>query len=374
MTRMPGEISIESVGLFTERFSGLAALQTYLASRENEACESGSTFCFPDPVHSVHVRPNRPDKIEREDRSILNDISILVVNATGDAIAGLPSDSAPEQFGDAPIFIGSDGAEHSFTALNSVVRENQAPESVYARLGYIRDRANPIDMLRFLSTNPVYHASKQLRTHGGAYPIRAASLSGLVALEESISYLEEIPSKSAIVIAAGNMRSFDSLVTFNKLGLISLSEPRRGPSLSYGAVCLLLCRRSRDVASRFARVLAVKSFYLPDSHASVESWRRTFDDALDRVGRPDTVVLYSIGVPSADQAERTALAQLIPEVPVHAYKRTFGYTGKANNLLDLAAVMADPAIEPGKKVLITGAGLGYGVGYIAIEKGRNATN
>jgi hypothetical protein len=70
-----------------------------------------------------------------------------------------------------------------------------------------------------------------------------------------------------------------------------------------------------------------------------------------------------------DQADLAAARQVFPDIPRKAYKGIFGYTGKANNLLDLISAILDPSIPAGAKVVLLGAGIEYGLGYIACRKG-----
>ena len=362
--------TIHAFGIFTEHFSHVSDLSACLAA---EGERLGSAKFEPpagiDPFAQMRVRPLHADRIEREDRSVLNDISVLILNAIDDAFTDDASID-DSRFLDVPLLIGSDGAEHDFSALAAVVRDCGTEDDVFAKLGGMRERVNPLEMLRSLSTNGAYHASKRLQLHGGAYPLRAASLSGLVALEESISLLKCGASREAIVIAAGNMRSLDSLATFDKLGLLTNGALKGGVPLSYGAACFLLSRE-KSQSSQLATLLGAKSLYMPDTAPGIESWTRLFSDCHSTIGVPNVAVLYSIGIPISDREEKAALLKVFGDIRTTAYKRIFGYTGKANTLLDIAAVLTDSSIQPGERVLIAGAGLGYGLGYVVLEKNAN---
>lgn len=370
MVNVPSDFYILSAGLFTERFSELAGLRIHLtaAAQSRKPLLPRLASDPLDAAQRITVKLVHPDRIQREDRSVLNTISTLVLNAVEDAVQNLRGECSPDSFADAPIFIGSDGPEHDFSALAMLVHDTQAVDSVYTRLGDLRTRTNPLELLRSLTTNAAYHASKRLGSHGGAYPLRAASLSGLVALEEALSTLECGAATKAIVIAAGNMRSVDSLVTFNKLGLISNGEQGGKVIPSFGAACLLLQRglKANDLA--FARVLSAGSFFEPSFSFGSHVWGQMFDHILSTHGSPDILVSYGIGMTEMDRMEESAATKAFPEIPRVSYKGAFGYTGKANNLLDLVAAISDPAVGAGKTVLITGAGLGYGVGFILLEK------
>lgn len=358
-------VYIESVGLSCENFAGLSALRTRDAAQAPpRPAQLAGSF----DQARVRLRP----EIDREDRSILNTVSTLVVNAVDDAVAGLPEGQPLAAFAQAPVFIGSDEAEHNFGALHSVVGDESGEGSVYARLAGLSQRVNPLELLRQLSTNPAYHASKRLRAQGGAYPLRAASLSGLVAAEEAISWLAEGRGETAAVVAGCNMRSFDALLSFSKLGILKGRSEGAGVVVSYGAACLLLSRRAQAARTALGAILAARSYFMPEAHGDHGTWEKMYRQAVQDWGRPDVVVRYSIGASAIDKAERDALEAVLPGTPTRCYKPLFGYTGKANNLLDLAAALTDETIAPASRILIAGVGMGYGIGCLLVEKGGAA--
>ncbi len=103
----------------------------------------------------------------------------------------------------------NEAIENSFSAVEnfSQAHRNEQDNICWEELGKIKENLNPLDMLRLLSTNPLYHVSKALGLHGGGYPIRRMSLSGLTALEEAY-YSLPIREERALVL--GTVRGFYS--------------------------------------------------------------------------------------------------------------------------------------------------------------------
>ncbi len=115
-------------------------------------------------------------------------------------------------------------------------------------------------------------------------------------------------------------------------------------------------------------MLAAETAFAPDSFMTSATWEQALASARQRGPAPDVIVTYANSAAGSDPAEEEALARVFPGVPTRNYKRHFGYTGKANNLLDLAAALADDGVAPGSVVLLDGQGFGFGVGYLTVKK------
>ena len=85
------------------------------------------------------------------------------------------------------------------------------------------------------------------------------------------------------------------------------------------------------------------------------------------------IFAYLNGAHLLNATEDEALALHYPGVPIRSYKPLLDYTGKPNNLLDLAAVLVDRSVPDGTVVMINGTGFGWGVGCITLRKGGGAT-
>ena len=304
--------------------------------------------------------------IGREDRATLNDLSTGVLNAISDALRH-SGDAWMGATENVAVFTGTDSAELTFNTVGSLVE--RAGDEAIERLGELKGMSNPITMLRLLSTNSTYHVSKRFGAQGGGYPNQSMSLSGLCALEDAVHTLRAGSGERAVVVASGNMRSFDSLVMFGKLGLLDEVVERQQVDPSYGAAALVLDRADmEDGPAPLAEVLAVHTLYSPEPFVAPDTWRTLFAAARERHGLPDLIVTYANGSRQLEDSETAARREVFGAVATRNYKRYFGYTGKANNLLDLAATLADDSVAVGSTVLLCGAGFGYGIGYILVRK------
>lgn len=165
------------------------------------------------------------------------------------------------------------------------------------------------------------------------------------------------------------MTSADNVAAFEKMGLLRTTSHLVGIVPAFGAVGAVVERTPRDGSTPYAQVLDVHSLYKPDTSVSSADWARLFGlfRREDVLGVPH-VVLYQNGEPSLGKAERNAVQHAWPNAVVHAYKPYVGYTGRANNLIDLVLAIADPAIPIGAPVLVNGIGVASGLGAILVRK------
>ncbi|WP_342627788.1 hypothetical protein AAC691_17075 [Nguyenibacter vanlangensis] len=364
-------VFIHSIGVHAERCSGLAALAQAVNMRESPSTTPASVYAAP----SITLGAAALAAIAREDRSTLSPHTVASLNAMADALSGnVPGNDAADQAANddhenVPVFTATDSAEYGFTSLCGLMAKYPGREALMNHLGEIRDYGNPLNMMRLLSTNTLYHASKRLEAHGGGYPIRAMSLSGLCALEDAWrEIMTDRAPNGAAVVASGNMRSFDALVAFGKMGLVGKDEEPGQIDPTFGAAALMLSAQDHPYA--LAEIIDASSLFAPEPWPQAATWKKLFTRAKEQCGTPDIIVAYRNGAPLLDAAEREALAAIYPDVPQKAFKNLIGYTGKPNNLLDLAAILVDATVPPGALIMINGAGLGWGVGCITLRKIR----
>jgi len=138
---------------------------------------------------------------------------------------------------------------------------------------------------------------------------------------------------------------------------------------AYGAAALVIdSAAAQDGPAPIAEVLAVQTQFAPEPFVTVQTWKTLFAAARERHGLPDLIVTYANGSRQLEESETAARNAVFGPIPTRNYKRYFGYTGKANNLLDLAATLADDSIPVGATVLLCGAGFGFGIGYLLVRK------
>ncbi len=360
---MAQNLYITAVGIHSERVAGVRALTDAVAAGRSPVAAGGRYSRM-----TARLDPRLMPFVSREDRSILTDISISVLNALADAHPP-PCALWSEDHQDLLIYGATDALEFDLTPLVTLALKNGTSEATIQRLGDLKGLVNPLSMLRHLSTNTTYHVSKLLRARGGGCPTRSMSLSGISALEDAALELgDSSAAPCAVVFASGNMRGFDHVLVFDKLGLFDARGGQPGIDPSYGSAALFLERRSERPPEPLAELLAVDTGFAPLSFGTAESWQKHLESARRHGCAPDVIVTYANNPAGVDAAESEALEKVFPGIPTRNYKKLFGYTGKANNLLDLAAALVDPSVAPGSVVLIDGQGFGFGLGTLLVRK------
>ncbi|HGL6716527.1 beta-ketoacyl synthase [Burkholderia contaminans] len=320
-----------------------------------------------------YVRANLPfplvQRMAREDRSLLNPGSRLALQVAAEAFdaasAGRPyTDEERERFA---VFTGVEGEDATMAVLTPLHARHGLDGCGY--FGEVKADLNPLDMLRLLTTNALYQISKLFALRGEGYPLQRMSLTSLCALEEAHRQIEGGAIDRAVIAAVGDMTSADNVAAFEKMGLLRTTSHPVGIVPAFGAVGVVVERTPRDGCTPCAQVLDVHSLYKPDTSVSSADWSRLFArfPGEAALGVPH-VVLYQNGEPSLGKAERNAVQHAWPNAVVHAYKPHVGYTGRANNLIDLVLAIADPAIPVGAPVLVNGIGVSSGLGAILVRK------
>ncbi|ALO43818.1 hypothetical protein [Pseudoalteromonas phenolica] len=358
-------VYVRAAGIQTEYFDELAALDAVL-NRGQARAESAEKNIYK-PLNRKLTK-SEVAAIAREDRSILNDLSTMILNSIGDLLANSP-DGEVNDSENTPLYAGTDGvSEYNFSGLHKVIEKHGGVEGALKNLGELSKMSNPINMMRYLSTNPLYHASKRLTLRGGGYPIRGMSLSGMQALEDAFTDIKQGRESQGVVVGAGSMRNFDTLLVFDKLGLLSKDEKESEIDPSFGAGTLHLSKEKHDA---LAEVLAVESRYSPSPFPSARDWYDLLESVKSKGLDIDLIVSYCNGVKTNNENELAAIRDVYPNIEQKNYKSSFGYTSKANNILDLTAALVDESVPVGSTILINGAGFSVGIGFIVIKKLKN---
>ncbi|RQS12247.1 beta-ketoacyl synthase [Burkholderia sp. Bp9002] len=356
---------ITGLGIATAAFPDIASLlDVDFAEREPLA---------PAAKPGDYARVNLPfplvQRMAREDRSLLNPSSRLALQVAAEAFdaasAGRPYTAEErERFA---VFTGVEGEDATMAVL-APLHERRGLDSC-GYFGEVKAHLNPLDMLRLLTTNALYQISKLFELRGEGYPLQRMSLTSLCALEEAHRQIEGGAIDRAIIAAVGDMTTPDNVGAFEKMGLLRTASHPVGIVPAFGAVGVVVEGAPREGRAPCARVLDVHSLYKPDTSVSSGDWSRLFArfPGEAALGVPH-VVLYQNGEPSLGKAERNAVQNAWPNAVMHAYKPHVGYTGRANNLIDLVLAIADPAIPVGAPVLVNGIGVSSGLGAILVRK------
>jgi 3-oxoacyl-(acyl-carrier-protein) synthase len=333
-----------------------------------------------DIEHFIHIEREFKAKklIEREDRSLLNKDSKLLLDAcleafTNSEIERVFVDEEKKQF---PIFIANDASPYKFEDFQAFLEKysneinTSKTKEIWKNLGKLKEFFNPLDMLRMLSTNPLYQVSKMFNLHGGGYPIRRMSLSSLCALEEAF-YRIESGEKRAVVAAVGDLTVPENYCAFERMNIIKHAVNDKGMVPSFGAASIILEKQSQKtplLKKYFAEIIDCRTIFKPNNNIVEMDWRNLFNAFKERNLNDLSIVSYDNGNPNLANEENLALKKYFPNSTVYNYKRYIGYTGKANNLIDVVIALSDKRIEVGNHILINGVGNYTGLGYLLVKK------
>ena len=322
-------------------------------------------------------RPRVQNKslISRENRNLLNMISELAIDATEQCMSSVRNcgyDLTDDDRALCKIFASNDSVENSLESLCDYGNKyGSDTASFFRNLGNFKNSANPLDMLRKLSTNLVYHLSNIYGFMGGGYPIQGASLGGMLAVSAAISDLN-YQKKYALVSATGDMLSVDSIASFQKMNMIRTAS-NGGITPSFASVSLMMSTNIDADKHYLAEILTCKTHYFVGTPV-LKHWQklyqRLFRECEDICrDQPVYLVQYDNGTKHLSTVENTAIHEFFPHAIVKTYKRQTGYTGTANSLLDLCLSLKDSSIPPGALIVLNGTGFNTGIGCVVYRKG-----
>lgn len=367
------DIAVTGAGLL---LGGLRTshVRAHIAANQEKTEKSAISEEF---LHSYQKEVAR--KIAREDRSILTNAAAQCLITAMDAfdMAEAATSIAPdvrEAFG---VFTSAERDREFPVDLWRLVHHQEwdeppTVETVIARYGELRERIHPLGLFKKLPTNPLYHLSKYFQCRGGGYPVQRMSLGGLCILEEASAKIGNRSMAGAILSAYGNMASLDNILAFEKMGLIRNKGSQDGIVPAAGSASVVL-EPVDQIEARggtcLAKIQRVRTSYNGLMHAGEREWLRFYDSHFsDVAGTEPVVILYDNGNLAAGEQERSAIERFFGRTTQVSYKKLTGYTGQANNLIDLVFALADPAVPAGRPILLNGIGSSAGMGAMMFEK------
>ncbi|MDW6002906.1 hypothetical protein [Vibrio mangrovi] len=313
--------------------------------------------------------------VSREDRSVMNDISVISLNSVHDMIMnhehqyGHSREDVKKCLSDAMMFSACDGPEDMPDELDFTLKiyEQEAEESaVWANLHQIKKLANPLDVLRLLTTNALYQIGKFLNSHNEGYPIQVASISSLAAIDIARTYARSDGEQAeCLVAAAGDMNSMEYVPYWLKMGKIKTSDNDDGIVPVWGGASLHLSYEADD---SLGEIIKTQLKYLPKSSFDRDDWKMIAEDISASGVKPDVFVTYTNGVKQQNEFELSAFNEVFGSIETRNYKSLIGYSGKSHTILDISCVFCDDSIPSGSVVCVSSAGLNYGLGYILLRK------
>jgi hypothetical protein len=308
--------------------------------------------------------------VAREDKSLLNKISQLAIDASKQSMdmAETSTGFTEQEKIDFSIYTATETIDYELSCLDKLLFDNSMNvEKALEKLGDLKGHLNPLDMLRLLSTNPLYHLSKFFGLQGGGYPIRRMSLSSLCALETATNFMS-LNKSNTLISSVGNLGTAENITAFSKLGLLRSANSESGIIPAFGAASVVLEHGEKNSNRKFlAEIITVHSTYHSESFINASDWLNLYDQTKFSE-LPTHVIYYNNGVKSLFDEEEKAVAEFFPDAKCYSYKPYIGYTGKSNNLIDLTIAIADKRIPANSHVLINGVGTAVGIGCILIRK------
>jgi len=311
--------------------------------------------------------------ISRENRNLLNFITELAVDVSVECMGRLrvTEGLTEQERTDCKIFVSNDAPENSFEQLEGLFRRvGQDRDLFFRRIAEVKLTTNPLDMLRKLSTNLVYHLSSLHGFTGGGYPLQGASLGGMLALL-SAAHDMGYSRKCTFLNATGDMLSVDSLASFHKMSLLKKGG-KGGFTPNFASVSMFLSNLPRHSGQpAFGEILNAKARYFPGI-PEPRHWDALYTDVVSGAPLPEdpplTIVLYDNGAEHLAQTELAAVHRHFPSAQLRSYKAKTGYTGTANSLLDVCMALEDPSLPGDSHVLVNGIGFNTGIACVLLKK------
>lgn len=348
-------VYIKDIGIYHQYAKNSTELSSLVSSLDSLNPASCDAF------QPVTVELVNKKIVNREDRAVLNLNAKILINAFSDLVCKRQLSTMSE----AMLYSACDPEEHDNSGVHKII--NGEVNDFWTNLSLLKKTTNPLDLLRILPTNPLYHISKVLNNHNEGIPLRTASLSGMSALKLAFLDVKHgAAEKGALILNSANMRSFNTLVMFEKFGEIRhTSTDKSGIIPCWGGVVMYLDQLSEGA---LAEVLGVVQNYEPNLKFTEQSWIKLFTKVKDDYGTPDIIISYDNGIVAQGKIEDDVLEMIFPGIPVFNYKSKTGYGGKINNLTDIACALADKRIKKGAKILVNGAGVMHGLGCAVLKK------
>ncbi|MDB4639242.1 3-oxoacyl-ACP synthase [bacterium] len=250
----------------------------------------------------------------------------------------------------------------------SVTAEGKFDPAMFG--GAAMKKVTPLWMLKHLPNMPACHVGISINAHGPNNTLVMGDVSGMAAVVESISCLERGTAKMMIAGATGTRINTTRMNYRADLPLAAVAEPvelssRPHDPESQGVVggeaaAALILERREEAEKREAVVLARIASYAscfiasggmrggqrssksePQLRGSAQAMKRSMVTALAdaeiEASQVGLVVSHGMGDPVIDLAERTALAEVVPNTPVVATIASLGHSGAASGMVDLVA-------------------------------------
>lgn len=320
-----------------------------------------------------YVRPRKALKVMCREIQTAFAASHLAIEQAG-LIDMLPlSDSGALRSEDVGTVFGSEMFYGSPLEMEDAIRSSMTEDGEFDASLFgqaAMKKVTPLWMLKHLPNMPACHVGISINAHGPNNTLVLGDVSAMAAVIESISCLERGTAKMMIAGASGTRINSTRMNYRADLPLASVADPIEFSSRPHDpesqgvvggeAAGALVLELDEDAGKReaaiLARVVSYASCFIPsggmrmsqrtseskpESRGSAEAMKRAMTAALADAGiepkKLGLVVAHGMGDPIIDLAEREALSDIVPGVPVLATIAALGHCGAASGMVDLVA-------------------------------------
>ena len=319
-----------------------------------------------------YVRPRKSLKVMCREIQTAFAASHLAIEQSGLNVLLPLSDTGTLKPADVGTVFGSEMFYGSPVDMEDAIKASVTEDGEFEPAmfgGAAMKKVTPLWMLKHLPNMPACHVGISINAQGPNNTLVLGDVSGMAAVVESISCLERGTAKAMIAGATGTRINTTRMNYRADLPLAAVADPvelssRPHDPESQGVVggeaaAALVLENRVDAEKREAIVLARIASYAscfiasggmhqgqrssaaePQLRGSAQAIERSMVTALTDAGidasQVGLVVSHGMGDPVIDLAERTAIAEVVPNVPVVATIASLGHSGAASGMVDIA--------------------------------------
>ncbi|WP_274370424.1 hypothetical protein [Morganella morganii] len=282
------------------------------------------------------------DIIQREDRAVLNSITLMAVNALHDLL----SQNSYDGKSDWDIFTACDYTfdDHLLCDCIAYIKD-KGKDNFWHSLALFSEFINPLELLRGLPTNTLYHISKILNNNGKGLPVDAGNLSELT----SLSFIKD--SHPTLIVSAGGQTGTKDKIIQRKNNL----ENSITRNMTWAGCALL----TGDYTSH--SIGSIQNIIL--NNHSFKEFRKYFNKYSSAFHDVNYFIHFGDELYNFDDDMITTHS-----LKVINYDFT-GYSGRPDMLTKLACFMNDDNVPDKSMAYLFGCDSQYGFGCAVIQKG-----
>lgn len=282
------------------------------------------------------------DIIQREDRAVLNPTTLMAVNALHDLL----SQNNYDDKSDWDIFTACDYAFDDNLLCDGIAHiKERKKEKFWHSLALFSEVVNPLELLRGLPTNTLYHISKILNNNGKGLPVDAGNLSELA----SLSFIHS--ARSSLVISAGGQTGTkDQVIQCRNQSTDSFIH-----NTTWGGCALLTGGHTSNSIGSIQDIVLTS-----DQATNLSTY---FEKCLPVV--EDAAYFVSFGDRLHDWDDDMVARSSLKKVNYD----DIGYAARPDMLTKLACFMIDDNVPDKSIAYLSGYDSQYGFGCAVIQKG-----